>query len=658
MRNTALRVTLLLTLAGHTALAQVYVNVNVGGGDNDGTSWANAYSSLTNAIAKTAAGDLRVAKGTYSPGPADTDYFNMKANVNLYGGFTNGMATAGERDWDTHVTVLDGGDTAYHVVYATANDWILDGFLVTNGMADNTGTWPHDVGGGFYGGNANSVVRHCTFAGNKAYDRGAGMYLTADLTVDDCDFIGNEEVDGQGDDGGGAGIYNSGDYSQLITNCTFVANLSGGAGVGLYNAGGQPTVVDCVFRANVNSDGGDSGAAIYSSSSASSDLTVSNCVFIDHTTAWHAGTLYIDGSRATIEDSTFVGGDAGDSGVISLKGTPYALVRNCMFAGNYSRNQNASVEITDWSTPGGYTSIVENCVIAGNVANYGITTISSGYSDLCRIKNCLFVGNYGVSRAPLYLSATDTPAEIENCTFVSNASATGAAILNGYAAGNGCTNLTVKNCVVWQNHGSVYEIRNYVEGPTISYTDIEEGLAGAVGPTNVIDGGGIIDSDPLFVGAVTGGNWTAQGTYVPELGQTRLTHAAAGWTANEFAGLFVLPDTAGTVTSNKYLQYPVVSNDSDEVWVWGNTLRFATVPTNGAPYAVNDYHLRTLGRRWTPLGWVRTDTVHSPCIDTGDPASDRSREPSPNGDRVNMGAYGNTDQASKTPAEGLLFLLK
>lgn len=36
----------------------------------------------------------------------------------------------------------------------------------------------------------------------------------------------------------------------------------------------------------------------------------------------------------------------------------------------------------------------------------------------------------------------------------------------------------------------------------------------------------------------------------------------------------------------------------------------------------------------------------SPCIDTGDPAAGCSDEPSPNGCRVNMGAYGNTAQAT------------
>ena len=42
----------------------------------------------------------------------------------------------------------------------------------------------------------------------------------------------------------------------------------------------------------------------------------------------------------------------------------------------------------------------------------------------------------------------------------------------------------------------------------------------------------------------------------------------------------------------------------------------------------------------------------SPAIDAGDPYSDYSRESSPNGSCINLGRYGNTEQASRTPASG------
>jgi predicted outer membrane repeat protein len=41
----------------------------------------------------------------------------------------------------------------------------------------------------------------------------------------------------------------------------------------------------------------------------------------------------------------------------------------------------------------------------------------------------------------------------------------------------------------------------------------------------------------------------------------------------------------------------------------------------------------------------------SPAIDAGNPASDWSKEPWPNGSRVNMGAYGNTAEAMRSSAD-------
>ncbi|NIS15226.1 MAG: hypothetical protein GWN14_01250, partial [candidate division Zixibacteria bacterium] len=60
---------------------------------------------------------------------------------------------------------------------------------------------------------------------------------------------------------------------------------------------------------------------------------------------------------------------------------------------------------------------------------------------------------------------------------------------------------------------------------------------------------------------------------------------------------------------------------------------------NYMPYFTNvggsDYHLLS----------------YSPCIDTGDPNSDYSNEPNNGGDRINMGAYGNTPEAALASAD-------
>ncbi len=68
---------------------------------------------------------------------------------------------------------------------------------------------------------------------------------------------------------------------------------------------------------------------------------------------------------------------------------------------------------------------------------------------------------------------------------------------------------------------------------------------------------------------------------------------------------------------------------------------------------LEDFHLRSKAGRWNPGGangqgaWV-SDDADSPCLDIGDPASVFSLEPTPNGGRINLGAWGNTIEASKS----------
>jgi len=73
---------------------------------------------------------------------------------------------------------------------------------------------------------------------------------------------------------------------------------------------------------------------------------------------------------------------------------------------------------------------------------------------------------------------------------------------------------------------------------------------------------------------------------------------------------------------------------------------FSSDPLFADPNA-KDYHLRSeRGRYWPEHDvWV-LDKVTSPCINAGDPKADYSKEPKPNGGRINLGAYGGTAYAS------------
>ncbi|HEY3171517.1 MAG TPA: hypothetical protein VGK86_02980 [Thermoanaerobaculia bacterium] len=113
-------------------------------GANDGTSWANAYTSLQSALAAAVSGDeIWVAAGTYKPtATADrTISLALKNGVGVYGGFAGTETMRSQRNPAVNITILSGDigtvgvttDNSYHVVTSDStvtSTGILDGFTV------------------------------------------------------------------------------------------------------------------------------------------------------------------------------------------------------------------------------------------------------------------------------------------------------------------------------------------------------------------------------------------------------------------------------------------------------------------------------------------------------------------------------------------------
>lgn len=153
MKNT---LSLLLSLTLTTTFAQsvLYVNTNATGANN-GSSWANARTNLSDALAAAQAGDeIWVAQGTYRPTrdsnhlPVSTRYatFRLKDSVKMYGGFTGTETQKAQRKHRQNPTILSGNinnlatdtDNVYSVVYAVGSlsrQTRLDGFTITKGYA-------------------------------------------------------------------------------------------------------------------------------------------------------------------------------------------------------------------------------------------------------------------------------------------------------------------------------------------------------------------------------------------------------------------------------------------------------------------------------------------------------------------------------------------
>jgi hypothetical protein len=103
----------------------------------------------------------------------------------------------------------------------------------------------------------------------------------------------------------------------------------------------------------------------------------------------------------------------------------------------------------------------------------------------------------------------------------------------------------------------------------------------------------------------------------------------------------------------------ICTTGPDDGWVarcdiqggWGLPFHNKTVDPLFANPAAGDYHLQSQAGRWDPAvqSWIQ-DTATSECIDFGIdnfyPGCNYTRELWPHGDRVNIGAYGGTPEAS------------
>jgi hypothetical protein len=249
------------------------VHVATTGSDgNDGSSWALAKRSLSDAITNTGlGGQVWIAQGTYRPNDADPgnlsidQSFRLKNGVSVIGGF-NGTETSADQRFAGSYPVYLSGD-----LMDNDADSDEDGFADNSTRADNCRhVFDHPAGLGLdHSAVLDSVV---VTGGAGGYSDGGGMHNHGSSpTVRNCTFRWNS-----GDQGGA--IYNR-DSDAVFVNCTLAGN-SADEGGGVYNDSGASSWVHCTFTGNASTE--DPGGGIFNYSS-DPDVTLENCLFWNNT---------------------------------------------------------------------------------------------------------------------------------------------------------------------------------------------------------------------------------------------------------------------------------------------------------------------------------------------------------------------------------------
>ncbi|MGB2807454.1 MAG: right-handed parallel beta-helix repeat-containing protein [Sedimentisphaerales bacterium] len=509
--RSVIAVLILVTAAPTFAGQTIYVDDDAAGA-NDGSSWADAFNYLQDALATAYSGDeIRVAQGIYTPDSNSTDpngsgdreaTFQLINGVNLKGGYAGvGESDPNDRDIELYETSLSGdledndvelenldwntiylfvghpsrAENSCHVVTGSGTDAtaVLDGVTITRGNAYgpepgycNNNDKSLTYGAGMYNDSGSPTVNNCTFYGNTSwtiyayscpedtFDTGV---LDFDVSFDLMDIFMPETS--------GAGIYNC-NSSMTLRNCKFEENMAFGAdsasaGGGIHNINSDIVLINCIFKTNV-ATGFDNeywGGAIANSNS---NPTLEGCSFIENLAYYGSGGAMsnYDNSDPVLMGCSFQGNKAIRGGAISGGNSK---LTDCTFRENTASGFGGGIN-------GGGNSTLTNCIFIRNSAGQRGGGMCNYYNSSPMLRNCTFSENTAKYEGGGMYNKGSNPM-LTNCTFSGNytffqkESGMGGAGMSNHSGSPMLTNCTFSGNLCSSIGGGMF---NYGSSPTLS----------------------------------------------------------------------------------------------------------------------------------------------------------------------------------------------
>lgn len=460
-----------------------YVNQNVSGGAQNGTSWANAFPELQQALTIASSGDaIWVAKGTYKPtsGTNRGISFSLVNGTQLYGGFLGVETMLAQRNPMTNETVLSGDigisgvstDNSYHVVRGKGLDHstVFDGFVVTGGYSFGEFT-PNPLDGLGAGillegsaGLANSrpIIANCRFERNYAYLGGAL-----------CTTWEDPLFPAQGKN----------PVNPVLRNCTFSHNRSYLYGGAMYinSPSGATTDTFTLERCIISDNNAllGEGGGIYFNQTANSNTRMTSCVF-ERDTGQLGGGIYYQGlppamniTTLVLDSCVFRSNVSPEGGGIFYVGplTPsvvgvqfYCRMRHCVFDGNKATSASGSAYLMLATYGGKVTTEVSDCVFKNELSGNFTTSVAAVSSSETEVsfEKCLFFNNHSrISDDKICLAihsgasggsaVNKVTTRINNCLFSNNG---GGIAVQGGRMNYIITNVT--NCTFYNNNEYIF----------------------------------------------------------------------------------------------------------------------------------------------------------------------------------------------------------